>query len=220
MQQTTRQIKELQRRPAPAGRPQPLALYENLLWTGSWDTDRIYGIDPENWAVVEDVAAPGKPYGLAALDGVLFVVVSDDSEADDRYLYRFTRDRGFDASSKTPCPDFTGSHLTSDGSKLYLTQAHNGRILTLDKGAHVLAEFPLPTRSAGFGFGLDGKLYMISADEEFEDLKFGTLDLQAKPPAFAPIASFAFGARSLAYDGSIWYTSDREVGEIVSFTVE
>jgi DNA-binding beta-propeller fold protein YncE len=219
MPQTTQRIKELARRRAPAGRPQPIALYEGLLWLGSWETDRIYGIDPDRWSDVEEVVAPGRPYGIAPLDGALHVVVSDGGEADDRYLYRFIPGQGFVADSKTACPQFTGSHLTSDGKRLYLCQAHERRIVALDENAHVAATFPLPTRIAGMGFGPNGTLFAISADAEFEELAFGALSL-TEQPAFAAVAPMPFGARALAFDGSAWYTSDREVGDVVRFNVE
>jgi hypothetical protein len=219
MQQTSKQIHEVQRRPAPAGRCQPLALFEGLLWTGSWDTDRIYGIDPNTWSVVHDVPAPGKPYGIAPLGDALHVVVSDGGEEDDRYLYRFVPRDGFIAQSKTACPQMTGSHLASDVTRLYLGQAHERRIVTLDDAYAIAQAFPLSTRSGGFGFGPAGKLYFIAADAEFDNLTFGTLGLNAARTTFDAIAPVDPGFRSLAFDGSAWYTSDREKGEIVTFTV-
>lgn len=219
MHQTTRQIHEVQRRPAPAGRCQPLALFGGLLWTGSWETDRIYSIDPNTWSVVQEVAAPGKPYGIAALSDALHVVVSDGGEEDDRYLYRFVPHEGFIAGSKTPCPQMTGSHLTSDGKRLYLGQAHERRIVTLDSAYGITDAFALSTRTGGFGFGPGGELYFIAADEDFDNLTFGTLQLKAGDSAFQAIASIDAGFRALAFDGFVWYTSDREDGEIVTFTV-
>lgn len=216
MQHATQRIHEVMRRPSPAPRIQPIALHEGLLWMGSWETNHIYGVDPKSWTVKEDVVAPGQPYGIAPLDGVLHVVVSLGGDDDDRYLFRFTPGRGFDASSQTPCPDMTGSHLASDGKELFLGQMHNQRIVTLDAQTRITREIPLPTRCGGFGFGPDGMLYMISADEEFDNLELATLDFAGKTNALAPIE---FGARSLAYDGSVWYTSDREAGYVVSFTL-
>lgn len=216
MQNATQRITEVTRRPSPAPRIQPITLHEGLLWMGSWETDHLYGVDPQTWAVKKDVAAPGRPYGIAPLDGTLHVVVSDGGDDDDRYLFRFDPGRGFDLASQTPCPDMTGSHLASDGKQLFLGQMHNRRIVTLDAQSQITSEIPLPTRCGGFGFGPDGALYMISADEEFEKLELATLDLDGKMNVLAPID---FGGRSLLYDGSVWYTSDREAGFVVSFTL-
>ena len=217
MLNATHTINERSRRRSPGGRPQPIALYQNLLWVGSWETDRIYAIDPATWKTVHDFEAPGRPYGIAPHNGTLHVVVSDGGEEDDRYLYRFNPETGFLNDSKTPCPQLTGSHLVSDGKRLYLGQMHERRIVTLDENAGVVDEFPLPGPCAGFGFGPGGKLFFISADDDFERLTFGTLDTASKPPQFSGLASFGFGARCLAHDGNAWFTCDREEGDIVSF---
>jgi len=209
-------VKEASRHSSPGSRPQPLAFHGNVLWMGSWDTDRLYAIDPQRWQVVEEVAAPGKPYGIAVWGDALRVVVSIGEE-DDRYLYRFVPGKGFDSESKTPCPDFTGSHLASNGTTLYLGQMGNRRILALGENDSVLREIALPTRCGGFGFR-DGTLYMISADDEFENLQLATLDVRVTDPALAPVAAIPFDARSLAFDGKLWWTSHREASEIVSFT--
>jgi hypothetical protein len=211
-------IKELQRRPSPGPRPQPLALFADKLWIGSWDTNSIYAVDPKSWSVIESIPAPGRPYGIAPIDGELRIVVSDGGEADDRYFYRFIPGKGFDEASKTACPDFTGSHLAARSGTLYLGQMHDRRILALDANYTILREIPLPTRCGGFAFGPDGKLYMIAADEEFERLEFATFDLNGanKLDVIAPVP---FGARGLAADGRAWFTSDREVSQIVSFAV-
>jgi hypothetical protein len=208
-------VKELERHPSPGTRPQPLAIQGKTLWAGSWDTDHLYAIDPRTWHVREEVAAPGKPYGLATIGDELRVVVSIGEE-DDRYLYRFIPGQGFDAESKTACPDFTGSQLASDGTTLYLAQMGNRRILALDANGTVLREIALPTRCAGMGFRAS-TFYMISADEEFENLQLATLDVQVNNPTLAPVAAIPFDARSLAFDGTSWWTSHREASEIVSF---
>lgn len=65
-----------------------------------------------------------------------------------------------------------------------------------------------------------GTFYIISADEEFENLQLATLDVQASNPPLAPMATIPFDARSLAFDGHAWWTSHREASEIVSFLAE
>jgi hypothetical protein len=210
-------VTELQRHASPGGRPQPLAFHNNALWAGSWDTDRVYAIDPRSWKVIDEVAAPGKPYGIAALGNELCVVVSIGDD-DDRYLFRFVPGQGFDEASKTPCPDFTGSHLASDGATLYLTQMGFRRIVTLDENASIQREIALPTRCGGIGFGPGGAFYIIAADEEFENLQLATLDVKTATPAAVPIADIHFDARALAFDGNVWWTSHREANEIVAFT--
>jgi hypothetical protein len=208
---------DLVRRPSPATRPHPLAYLNGFLWMGSWDTNRVYAIDPQSWTLRKEIEAPGKPYGLAALGNELRVVVGI-GEDDDRYLYRLSPDGTFDAATKTPCPDFTGSYLAVTGSTIYLGQMTFRRIVRLNEDGTVERAFPLPTRCAGIAFGPEGRLYMISGDEELERLKFGTLDLGPSEPRFESIRSLPDEARSLVYDGSRWWTSLRDGNEIASFT--
>lgn len=183
---------------------------------GSWETDRLYAIEPHSWKITGEAAAPGKPYGLASSGGDLWVVVSLGAD-DDRYLVRFSPATGFDEGSRVACPDFTGSHLAADAAGLYLCQQGNARILAIDAQANVLRTIALPTRCAGLGFGPDGAAFMISGDEELENLRFAALDLSTDAPKERALATIPFDARSLAFDGTNWWTSHREASEIVSF---
>ncbi|MBC5816723.1 MAG: hypothetical protein GIW97_09290 [Candidatus Eremiobacteraeota bacterium] len=212
------EVKEQQKQPSPAGRPFAPAFLGTSLWFGSWDTGRIYETDPKSGAVRNEFAAPGKPFGLAALDGELRVVTSNNGVEDDRYLYRLVPGTGFDLASKIPCPDLTGSHLAVDGGELYLAQLHNRRILVLSSDGTTQRKITLPSQIAGMGFR-DGKLYVIAADEDFEDLRFATLSGDRETPQLSEIAKLSSVARCLAFDGQAWWTSYREENEIVSFTV-
>ncbi len=208
---------KLDRRPSPATRPHPLAFLDGNLWMGSWDTDRIYEIDPRSWNVRREIEAPGRPYGLAALGNELRVVVALDD--DDRYLYRVVPESGFDLNSKTPCPDLTGSFLAAAGSTIYLGQMTFRRILVLKPDATAEREISLPTRCAGLSFGPGGRFFMISGDDELEHLQFGTLDIAQNQPRFESIRPLPDEARSLAFDGSLWWTCLRDSNEVASFTI-
>jgi hypothetical protein len=209
-------VKELGRFASPGPRPQPLAFLGATLWVGCWDNSRLYAIDTATWSVLDEVAAPGKPFGMAAFGAELRLVLAD--EGDDRYLYRFVPGDGVDLASKAPCPDLSGSHLAAGDGILYLLQMGNQRILALDASLSVLREIALPTRCAGIGFGADG-FYMISADEEFDVLQVATLDVEVTQPDIVPIASIPPEARALAFNGTAWWTSYRESSEIVSFAL-
>ncbi|GAC1392804.1 MAG: hypothetical protein NVSMB31_11340 [Vulcanimicrobiaceae bacterium] len=211
------QVKEQQRFPSPGARPQPLAFDGKSLWMGSWDTDSIYEIDPKTGTMLQEITAPGKPYGLAVLGNELRVVVSIGEE-DDRFFFRFIPGSGFDLASKTPCPDFTGSHFASDGTLLYLAQMHNRRVLVMHANGEIEREIPLTGPIGGLGVR-DGHLYVIAADEEFENLQFATLKAGEETSEIQEIAAIPFGARSLAFDGHAWWTCEREENQIVSFTV-
>ncbi len=104
---------------------------------------------------------PGKPFGITVMGAEMRVVVSI-GEDDDRYLFRFVPGKGFDESSKTACPDLTGSHFASDGTTLYMAQMGLRRIVALDAAGAIVREIALPTRIGGMGFG-PGGFYLISA---------------------------------------------------------
>jgi hypothetical protein len=209
------QIEELGRHAAPAAQPQPLAFLGDTLWIGCWGTSSLYAVDPRTWTVLDRVEAPGRPYGLAALDGELRAVVSI-GEDDDRFFYRFVPGSGFDAASKRPCPEFTGSHLVADGSTLYLVQATNRRILELDGDLTTKREIALPTRIAGLA-PRDGAFLAITADAEFDNLTLATLDLSRDIAEVEEFAVMPPEARGLAFDGSAWWTNLREENLTLSF---
>lgn len=208
---------ELNSRPSPANRPFGLAKFGNDLWMGSWETDRVYVTDPQTLQVRSEIQSPGRPYGIAALGGEVRVVVAHGEE-DDRYFYR-VRDGAFDLTSKTPCPDLTGSFMTVRGSTIYLGQMHYQRILEMNSDYSIRRQIALPTRCAGFAFGPDGRFYMISTDDEFENLKFGTLDVAQDRPQFDAIRALPDEARYLLHDGSTWWTSLRDANEIANFAI-
>jgi len=209
-------VTEQPRQASPAGHPQPLAALGDTLYVGTWDTDSIYPIDTATWTPGPAVAAPGKPYGMAQLDGAIRVVISV-GEDDDRYLYTYAPDKGFDPHSQIALPELSGSHLASDGTTLYLLQMGNRKIVSLDAGGAVKAEHPLPVRLAGIGFA-NGALYGIAGDEEFENLHFASIDLSGSEAVVTPIAAMDDEARGLTFDGKAWWTSYRDVDTIGAFT--
>ena len=210
-------VTELQRKASPAGKPQPLAFLGGTLYVGSWDADSVYAIDPQTWTVRAETAAPGKPYGMAVLDGAIRVVVSVNDD-DDRYLYAFVPGKGFDLESRVALPDLSGSHLGSDGSTLYLLQMGKRQIVTLDAQGALVREFPLKVRLAGIG-SADGKLYGLAGDEEFENLHVASIDLSGADPVVTDLASISDEARGLTFDGKAWWTSYRDDDAIGSFTI-
>ena len=167
------------------------------------------------WTVREEIELPGIPYGVAAFEGSIRIVVSI-GEADDRYIYHFVPGQPFSEDGRVECPDLTGSHLTSDGTTLYLVQQTNRRILELNAGFTSKREIPLTTRCAGAGFS-DSGFHMIAADAEIDVLDFATLDLNAPGAEPHKLASMNVEARGLAFDGTSWWTCRREDNLVVSF---
>ncbi len=210
-------VTELEHLTAPAGKPQPLAFLGDTLYVGAWETDSIYAIDPETGAVRGTIAAPGKPYGLAVLNGTIYAVLAV-GEADDRYLYKFSPAHGFDESSKVALPDLSGSHLASDGEQLYLLQMGKRQIVTLDGNGAMKREIPSKTRFAGITIA-SGALYGIAGDDELDNLYLAKIDASGAEASATGIAKVAESTRGLAHDGTNFWTSHRDDNEIISFKI-
>jgi hypothetical protein len=210
---TLQSITELLRLPSPAPRPQPLAHDGSTLWMGAWDTQRVYAIDPTSWRVREEQQAPGKPFGMTMLGDELRVVLGVDD--DDRYIYRFIPGHGF-KNGRIALPDLTGSHLAYDGDTLFVSQLGNKRILALSGAGEVLHEIALPRKPCGMTI-VNGCFHLLTGDDEMGNVLLTRVDARTDTPAISDIASVPFDARALTFDGTRYWTSDREKNEIVAF---
>jgi hypothetical protein len=213
--ETLRAIKELLRLPSPAPKPLGLALDGETLWMASVETNRLYAIDIAKWTVSEEAQAAGKPFGLTVVGDELRAVTGYGENAHDRYIERFIPGHGF-KSEKLACPDLTGSHLAFDGDTLFLSQAHYNKILALDGQGAVLREIEVPRRPIGMSIH-EGCFYLLTSDDEFENIELWKLDARGETPQSHPLASIPFAARGLAFDGTRFWTSHRDSNEIVAF---
>jgi hypothetical protein len=209
------EITELMRLPSPAPAPQGLAFNGATLWVGSCASHALYAIDAVTWRTREQAAAPGEPFGITFAGDELRVVVGFGDDADDRYICRCLAGHGF-KNERIPCPDLSGSYVAFDGEALFLSQAHNMKILALDVRGAVRYEIRLRRRPVGMTI-VDGCFYLITGDEQFANLQFVRVDAREEPPRFATLASVPFGARGLAFDGSRFWTTHRRNDEIVAF---
>ena len=217
--ETLRTITEVSRRPSPAPRPQSLAFDGETLWMGSIDTCRIYGIDPLHWTVREEMQAPGKPYGMTVLGDELRVLLSEGDE-DHRVIRRYIPGHGFKNEPAIPCPDDTGSQLSFDGDRLYVSQWYNRRILSLDEKGNVGSVIETPHGICGHVV-VNGTFYVLGTDAEETDAYFLTqIDARDGHPNVDEVARVNFAGRALAYDGSRFWSNHREQHEIVAFTVQ
>ena len=201
---------------SPAGHPQPLAYHNERLWIGCWDTNRIYGVDAKS-IVRAEAHLPGRPMGMASLGDAIHIVVSI-GENDDRYVYRYIPGQPITDDRRFACPEFMGSHMTSDGKRLLLVQQGNRRILRLDEAGTVDAMYSLPTNCAGAAY-VDGTLFILSADEEFDALELATLDVTTPEVRQTNLGAIDAEARGLATDGKTWWTSLRDRSELLAFTL-
>lgn len=209
-------IEELMRLPSPAPAPQALACDGDHLWMGSWETQRMYGIDRQHFTVFEETNAPGRPVGMVNVGDELRVVVSEGGEADHRVIRRYVPGHGFKEREGMPCPDDTGSFLAFDGTNLWLSQRYNKRILELDARGTIVTEVPSPAQIVGIVW-VDGVLYITlwyGRDGGGAKLgayrKGGTVE-EVGPLPFAPV--------SLTHDGSRFWANLAKSNEIVAFTI-
>ncbi|MBV8244919.1 MAG: hypothetical protein JOZ38_03275 [Candidatus Eremiobacteraeota bacterium] len=207
-------IIEFGRRESPAPRPQSLAFDGDWLWMGSIETERIYGIDPVHWSVREEHAAPGKPWGMAVVGNELRVICGEGSD-DDRYIRRFVPGHGFKSGDAIACPDFTGSQLGFDGSRLWVSQWYNRKLLALDAHGTVEKTIDVPHGICGQVI-VNGAFLLMTTDDEAGSDFFVT---EVRDGKSRDVARVPLQARALAYDGRCFWTNHRERNEIVVFNL-
>jgi hypothetical protein len=215
MNQTLSTIEELLRIPSPCPSAMGLACDGTDIWIGSFETNRIYGLNAQQGRVFEETVAPGRPFGLTVTGDALRVVVGEDE--DDRYIRRYIMGKDF-KSEKIRCPEGTGSFLAYDGDRLYLSQRDNQCILELDESGRVLRTIPVPRQITGMVI-VAGRFYLVTTESrEVDDHRLLCLDARKEQPEVHELASIPFVARSLGFDGSRLWTNDRDENQIVAFS--
>jgi len=209
-------IQELQRLASPAPKPQSLAWDGATLWMGSRETRRIYAVNPVTWTVGWETAAPGVPWGMAAVGGELRVLCGETTE-DHRIIRRCVPGVGFDPQFRLDCPDDTGSHLGYDGQRLHVSQWYPKKVLALGPDGKVARTITAPHGICGQVI-VGHWLYLATTDaEETTDYWLTRLDLREAAPHGTDLARFPFAARALAFDGTRFWTNHREQNQIVAF---
>ena len=212
-------IEELLRLPSPAPRPQSLAYDGSLLWMGSRETKQLYALDPRTWTVRDQVSAPGTPWGMTVVGDELRVLCGETDD-DTRIIRRFVPGHGFKLQEALPCPDDTGSQLSYDGDRLYVSQWYRKRILSLDEAGTVGSTIDVPHEICGQVI-VGGRFYCVTTDDEETDEYFLTcVDARDGTPRSRDVARIGFSARALAFDGDRFWTNHREADQIVAFQLE
>jgi hypothetical protein len=212
-------VNERRRVASPDVTPQALAWHKDALWMGSRDSRRIYGIEPESWKVCEETEAPGIPWAATSTGEALCFTIGEGT-ADDRYVRRYSSDRGFSEADRIACPEFTGSYLSYDGSHVYLSQWYKHRILKLDGSGNILEIYDVGAEICGHTF-CKGAIYVLRGTEQGnEDWRIARLSLKT-PGALhiEDLAKVPFQCRSLAFDGSNFWSNHRAANEIVCFAL-
>jgi hypothetical protein len=204
---------EIMRLPSPAPAPQALTFDGESLWMSSWETQRLYGIHPQQFSVFEETGAPGKPIGMTAVGDELRVICSEDD--DDRYIRRFIPGHGFKTSERIPCPDNTGSFLAFDGSRLWLSQRYLQRVLELDQQYRVTAELQADAQITGIVW-VGPALYLSTWHGKNGGCKIARI---ARDTAIEYVGALPFAGISLTHDGSRFWTNDHRGNAVVAFTL-
>lgn len=209
-------IKELSRHKAPADLPQALAFDGTDIWIGSLATKRIYQIDTSDWSSKSEVAVNGLPWGLVKA-GDQFRIIRGETEEDSRFVRSFALGDEEVSSEGFMCPDDTGSQLSYDGNKLYLSQWYNQKVLLLDADGEVERAYDAPRGICGQTI-VGSHIYVINTeDEETNDYFIGRIDLCTGK--YEDLATINFPARALAHDGEAFLTNHRAAGETVRFSL-
>jgi sugar lactone lactonase YvrE len=217
MTQTALQdIVELRRIDAPTLRPQAIAFDGTNLWLGSIETERLYAIAPNTWTVSDEISVPGKPWGMTVAGDELRVLLGQTDE-DHRTIFRVVPGHGLRNSSAMPCPEDTGSHLSYDGDRLYVSQCYNKRIIALDDTGKAGTVVDVPHQICGHTI-VGGCFYCVTTDDETSGEYFLTrVDARGSSPSSVDLATIRFNARGLAFDGERFWTNDREIHQTVAF---
>lgn len=212
------EIRETSRRKSPFPKPQSVAFSAANLWIGSVATSTIYRLDPSTLAIVEEAVAPGKPWGMTAMRGELRVICGETDD-DNRFVRRFVPGKGFTHDADFRCPDDTGSQLSFDGSRLYVSQWYNRRLIGLGAKGESEEVIEVPHQICGQAF-VDGAWYLLTTeDEKTNDYWVTRLQRKNGKTAVADVAHVSFAARALAHDGTQFWTNHREADQIVTFAL-
>lgn len=210
-------IRETSRRRAPFARPQSIAFDGSWLWIGSIATSKIYRLDPQTLSIEFETDAPGKPYGMTVGGDDYLRVICSETDDDNRYVRRCHPRNGFVSEGAFQAPDDTGSQLSFDGERLYVSQWYKRRLLGVDASGRVEEVIEVPHGICGQTFW-NGGFYLVTTDDEATtDYWVTRVDGQDGARSTQDVARVPFAARGLAFDGRQFWTNHREAGEIVTF---
>jgi len=216
MNPTLAEIDQLWQIPAPCPGPLGLACDGPNLWVGCGETRRIYGMNARQGTVFEEASAPAKPYGMCVTGDALRVIIAAD-ETDDRVIRRYIFGKDFKREG-IRCPDDTGSFLAYDGDSFFVSQRFDQRIVEIDEAGKTLRAFPTPGQVTGMTI-VGGRIYVVTTvDAKSKDYRLVRMDAHGAEPEVTELAAFPFVARSLGFDGTRFWTHDRDARKIVAFS--
>jgi hypothetical protein len=231
-------IIEQRRLASPAITPQALAWDGKYFWMSSRDLGFLYKVDLDQSKIVEEIDPPGVVWAAVQTNGALHCTIGKGLN-DDRYVYRYDSKKRF--TKLFACPDFTGSYLSYDGTNLYLSQWYQQRILRLDQSGNAVQEIDVGAEVCGHVFA-NGAIYLLRGTENVprppyaqgrptaerfrsgakqgeEQWWIARFNPRDEKPEVVDVAKVPFAARSLTFDGELFWSNHRAAGEIVSFAL-
>jgi hypothetical protein len=191
------------------------------MWVTSAANGRLYAIDPQTWEIQREFVPPSEALGITYADSDFRLILAPaidepDLERDHRYVYSFSPDAGF--AERFVCPDNSGSFLAYANGTLYLSQAWDKKLLELDERGAAVREVRLERRPVGMT--IVGKaFYLVTVDDAWENGRFERLGIEDDASSIQALGELPFKPRSVAFDGTQFWTADRNNHAIVSFTL-
>ena len=202
--------------PSPVASPMGVVYERGNLWVGSSSDWVIRGIRLSDTTVFSEAKAPGKPFGCVLVANSLRVIVSDAD--DNRRIATYILRSGFSPDT-IRCPDDSGSFIAHDGRSLYISQRFSQRLIQIDSTGVPTQLTPVPRQVTGIT-SIDGGFYMITTDDSDaeDDYRLSRMVIDEDGDVdYSDLATIPFPARSLTFDGTHFWTTDRENSRIVAF---
>ena len=198
--------------------PQPhsVAVDGQRVWIGSRATKHIDVMDRDTWKKIDEIVPPGMPWGMTLGNGEI-VMTCGETDDDTRRIRRYVPSRGF-VEGFVACPDDTGSHLAIDAEgRVLLGQWYNQKLLVLGNDGSVLRSIDAPHGIAGVAVIGDNACVLGTDDEDHGEYFISRIDLTTG--AAQDVATVPFHARGLSFDGSRFWTNEREADRTLTFVL-
>jgi hypothetical protein len=146
-------------------------------------------------------------------------VISENGDADNRFIRRYVPGHGFKSHDASPCPEDTGSFLAFDGKRLWLTQRYNKRALELDAAFAPVRTLDLGEQILGATW-IGERLYLSTyLGRERGGCRIAYVEPAAAEPTLTFVAQVPFVGVSLARDGDRLWINDFKHDQIVAFAI-